>query len=227
MMSVKDVIKNKVYESLGGGTGIDFFGIFFILIMACLIGIYIFWIYKNNSKAAFYSKDLNVTMAGLVVVIAAIMIAMQSNLIVSLGMVGALSIVRFRNAVKSPIDLLYIFWAVSSGIIVGVQLELLAIALCAVMTVLLLILESIPVSKASSLLIIRIGKQEFDWDNLNKIISTYARYHKEKSKNIRKEDTEVIIELRCSKENELLDELRKIEAIDQISYLEYDGEYRG
>lgn len=227
MMSAKDVIKSRVYESMGGGTGIDFLGIFLILIMACLIGIYIFWIYKNNSKAAFYSKDFNVTMAGLVVVIAAIMIAMQSNLIVSLGMVGALSIVRFRNAVKNPIDLLYIFWAVSAGIIVGVRLELLAIVLCAVMTVLLLILESIPASKASSLLIIRIRQPEFDWDNFKKIISTYARYYKEKSKNIRKEETEVIIELKCSKSDELLEELRKIEAIDQISYLEYDGEYRG
>lgn len=227
MMSVKDVIKNKVYESLGGGTGINFWEIFFILLLACLIGIYIFWIYKNNSKAAFYSKDLNITIAGLVVVIAAIMIAMQSNLIVSLGMVGALSIVRFRNAVKNPIDILYIFWAVSAGIIVGVQLELLAIVLCAFMTVLLLIVESIPVSKASSLLIIRIGKQEFDWDNLKKIISVYARYYKEKSKNIRKEETEVIIELKCSKADKLMDELRKIEAIDQISYLDFDGEYRG
>ena len=226
-MSAKDVIKNKVYESFGGGTGITFLGILFILMMACIIGIYIFMVYKYNSKAAFYSKDLNVTMAGLVVVIAAIMIAMQSNLIVSLGMVGALSIVRFRNAVKNPIDLLYIFWAVSAGIIVGVQLELLAIALCAVMTVLLLVLERVPISKASALLVIRTNEQEFDWNNLKNVLDNYARYYREKSKNIRKEEMEVIIELKCLKVDELLEELRKMETIDYISYLEHDGEYRG
>lgn len=184
-------------------------------------------IYKYNSKAAFYSRDLNVTMAGMVVVVAAIMIAMQSNLIVSLGMVGALSIVRFRNAVKNPIDLLYIFWSVSAGIIVGVQLELLAIMMCVIMTILLMVLEVIPVSKASALLVIRTGAEELEWNELNGILDTYARYHKQKSKNIRKEETEVIIELKCSKSDELLSRLKKIEAIDQLSYLEYDGEFRG
>lgn len=105
-MSVKDVIKNSVYQSLGGGAAMSVKTVFLILTAACLIGIYIFLVYKLSSRSAFYSKDLNITMAGMPVVVAAIMIAMQSNLLVSLGMVGALSIVRFRNALKNPLDLL-------------------------------------------------------------------------------------------------------------------------
>lgn len=101
-MSVKDVIKNSVYESLGGGTTMNAKTVILILLLACLAGIYIYAIYKLSSRTAFYSKDLNITMAGMPVIVAAIMIAMQSNLLVSLGMVGALSIVRFRNAVKNP-----------------------------------------------------------------------------------------------------------------------------
>ena len=106
-MSVKDVIKRSVYESLGGGTNLSALHVVLIIGIACLVGLYIFYVYKLTTKSAFYSKDLNVTMAGLPLIIAAIMIAMQSNLLVSLGMVGALSIVRFRNAVKNPLDLLY------------------------------------------------------------------------------------------------------------------------
>lgn len=108
-MSVKDVIKNSIYESLGGGTGLSFNKTMLIILLACLMGIYVYTIYRATSKAAFYSRDLNVTIAGLTVIVVTIMIAMQSNLIVLLGMVGALSIVRFRNAVKNPLDVLYLF----------------------------------------------------------------------------------------------------------------------
>lgn len=80
-------------------------------------------------------------------------------MIVSLGMVGALSIVRFRNAVKNPLDLLYLFWAISAGIIVGVGLYILAIVLCIIMTVLLLILDLIPNFKAPDLLVLH-GAEE-------------------------------------------------------------------
>lgn len=129
-MSIKDVIKSSVYESLGGGTNLSARSILLLLAIAALVGIYIFMVYKLSSKSAFYSRDLNVTLAGMPIIVAAIMIAMQSNLLVSLGMVGALSIVRFRNAVKNPMDLLYLFWSISAGIIVGVGLYLLSFALC-------------------------------------------------------------------------------------------------
>ena len=118
-MSVKDVIKKSVYESLAGGTGLSFKEVVIIFLMAFIIGLYVYMVYKLSSKAAFYSKDTGITIAGMPVVIAAIMVAMQSNLIVSLGMVGALSIVRFRNAVKNPLDILYLFWSISAGIICG------------------------------------------------------------------------------------------------------------
>lgn len=134
-MSVKDVIKSSVYESLAGGTGLHFGEVCFILVLSFIIGGYIFFVYKGFSKSAFYSKDLNVTLATICIVVAAIMVAMQSNLLVSLGMVGALSIVRFRTAVKNPMDLLYLFWSISVGIICGVGLYVLAACLCIIMTI--------------------------------------------------------------------------------------------
>lgn len=225
-MSVKDVIKNSVYESLGGGTGLSFQSIMLILMISCFIGLYIYFVYKNTSKAAFYSKDLNITLAGMTIVVSAILLAMQSNLIVSLGMVGALSIVRFRNAIKNPLDLLYLFWSISAGIICGVGLYLLAILLCVIMTVLLLFLEILPDSKAPSLLVIRAGQGDIDWDAVRGIIKQNSKYFKEKSKSIKNKETEIIIELRTNSEDALLKELESFDSITSLNFLSHDGEYR-
>lgn len=224
-MSVKDVIKNSVYESLAGGTGLSFKEVCMVFLFTFIIGSYIYMVYKLSSKAAFYSKDTGITIAGMPIVIAAIMVAMQSNLIVSLGMVGALSIVRFRNAVKNPLDILYLFWSISAGIICGVGLTLLAILLCIAMTVLLLGVSLIPNSKAESVLVLRSIGGEVDWEEVDRIIRDYAKNRKEKSKSIRNNETEVIYELTISKENDLLERLKQFH-FTQINFLSHDGEFR-
>ena len=225
-MITADIIKNEVYEKLAGGSGWSAAETIMILLVACLVAAYIFAIYKLTSRESFYSRDLNVTMAGMVIVVAAIMIAMQSSLIVSLGMVGALSIVRFRSAVKNPMDLLYLFWAVSAGIICGVRLYVLAIILCVVMTIMLLILQSVPVSKANELLILRSSDDSLDWKEIKKLLNRYCKYCKEKSCNIQNGETERIYEIKLSTQEDLLDELRRIKAIHTVNLLSHDGEYR-
>ena len=225
-MSTKDVIKSSIYENLVGGSNLTASSILLALATAALIGIYIFAVYKLSSKAAFYSKDLNITIAGLPIIIAAIMVAMQSNLIVSLGMVGALSIVRFRNAVKNPLDLLYLFWTISAGIICGVGLKLLAVLLCIVMTILILVLQLLPNSKASSILIIKSNHETTDWKAINDVLHTYAKYVKEKSNSYRYGETEIIFELKTNRQTELLTALKEHKELQQINFLDHDGEFR-
>lgn len=225
-MSIKDVIKSSVYESLGGGTNLSAVNILLILAIACLIGSYIFAVYKLSSKSAFYSKDLNVTMAGMPLIIAAIMIAMQSNLLVSLGMVGALSIVRFRNAVKNPIDLLYLFWSISAGIIIGVGLYILALVLCIIMTILLIVLDMIPNAKAPDLLVLRAASDQMDYTDLETLMKDYCKYHKEKSRCIKNGEVELIIEIKSSKKEELLQKLAAKEHMTQVNCISHDGECR-
>lgn len=197
-----------------------------ILVIACLLGVYIFAVYKLSSKSAFYSKDLNVTMAGMPLIVAAIMIAMQSNLLVSLGMVGALSIVRFRNAVKNPIDLLYLFWSISTGIIVGVGLYVLALVLCIVMTVLLIVLDMVPNAKAPDLLVLRGNAETMDYAEIETLMKSLCRYHKEKSRCIRNGETELIIEMRSSKKEEFLQKLTADKRLTQVNCISHDGECR-
>lgn len=225
-MSTKDVIKSSVYENIAGGSTLTTSSILLILATAALIGIYIYAVYKLSSKAAFYSRDLNITIAGLPVIVAAIMVAMQSNLIVSLGMVGALSIVRFRNAVKNPLDLLYLFWTISAGIICGVGLKLLAVILCVMMTVLILALQLVPNSKGSAILILKTKDENTDWEEINNLLKTYAKYVKEKSNSYRYGETEVIFELKTSNQTELLASLKEHKELQQINFLDHDGEYR-
>lgn len=225
-MSVKDVIKKSVYESLGGGTNLSTWNVVLIVVIACLIGLYLFYVYKLTAKSAFYSKDLNVTIAGLPLIIAAIMIAMQSNLIVSLGMVGALSIVRFRTAVKNPLDLLYLFWSVSAGIIVGVGLYVLAFVLCIVMTILLLVLDMIPNAKAPELLVLRGAASGMDYDGIESILKAHCKYHKEKARTIRNGEVELIIELRPSDKEELLRKLGDMDKFTLVNCIAHDGESR-
>ena len=225
-MSAKDVIKNSVYESVGGGTNLSAKSILLLLVIAALVGIYIFMVYKLSSKSAFYSKDLNVTLAGMPIIVAAIMIAMQSNLLVSLGMVGALSIVRFRNAVKNPMDLLYLFWSISAGIIVGVGLYLLSFVLCIVMTLLLLALDLVPNTKAPDLLVLRALAAEADYEQIENILKDNCKYHKEKSRCIKNGETELIIEIRTKKKGELLEAFSKIKCMTQINCISHDGECR-
>ena len=225
-MSVRDVIKNSVFEAIGSRNGFSVWTVVIILAMACLLGIYIFAVYKLTAKSAFYSKDLNVTMAGLPLIVAAIMIAMQSNLLVSLGMVGALSIVRFRNAVKNPIDLLYLFWSISIGIIVGIGLYLLGSVFSILMTVLLLVMNSVPTGKAPELLILRSMDKKMDYDALYKVIGNNCRYYKEKARCVKNGEVELIIEVRMKDKEELLDELNNMETLTQVNCLAHDGESR-
>ncbi len=225
-MSVKDVVKNSVYEALGGGTGMTAGTVIFILAIACLAGIYIFFVYKLSGKSAFYSKDINITICGMPVIVAAIMVAMQSNLLVSLGMVGALSIVRFRNAVKNPVDLLYLFWSISVGIIVGVGLHTLAVVLSAVMTLLLFVLDLIPNAKAPELLVLRGAFGGIDFAQLYGELGKHCKYYKEKARSVRNEEAEIIIEIRTKEKDALLRGLENLGEFSQVNWISHDGECR-
>lgn len=92
-----------------------------VLGIACILACYIFVVYRLVTKKIFYSKSFNIALAVIAVVTAAIILAVQSSIVISLGMVGALSIVRFRTAVKEPMDLCFLFWSIAVGICCGAR----------------------------------------------------------------------------------------------------------
>lgn len=225
MLSTKDVIKDSVLNSITGGSNITFATIWLSLFTALILGVFIFCIYKSFSKSAFYSKDLNITLAGMPIVIAALMLAMQSDLIVSLGMVGALSIVRFRTAVKNPMDLLYLFWSISGGIICGVGLYLLVVILCIMMTLLIFLLNKAPSQKAPSLLVLRTNS-EIDMSMVDQVLTSKCSYVQENSMVMKNGEKEIIYEVKSKDAGTVVSYLGNLKGVVSVNWLSHSGELR-
>lgn len=164
-------------------------------------------------------------MAVMAVITTAIIVAMQSSLVVSLGMVGALSIVRFRTAIKYPMDLLFLFWSIGIGIITGTELYLLAVILSAAVTLLLLTLDYIPIKKSPYLLVINTTDKKLE-EEVSEIVGRYAKSHQIKSRNINKRGLDMIIELRTSEPSKLVEEISSMLDVENVSLLSHDGETR-
>ena len=224
-MNFSDVIKKSVLEGFSYAD-LSTAKIITTLLITFLIAVYIFFVYKKITKSAFYFKNFNVSMAIISVVTAGIILAMQSSIVISLGMVGALSIVRFRTAIKDPMDLLFLFWSIGSGIICGAGLYKIAIILAVLVTVGILILDMLPARISPYLLIINADTKEVE-DEITDTVKKLAGAYKLKSKNITKDGMDLILEVKVGKEKELVDRLSGMKGITAVSLLAHDGEVKG
>ena len=223
-MSFTDVIKKSILQGFTN-TNIPTIQIVMTLGITFLIALYIFFIYRMVNKTALYDKSFHVSMAIISVITAGIIIAMQSSIVISLGMVGALSIVRFRTAIKNPMDLLFLFWSIGVGIICGAGLFEIALIVSLMVTIGIFFLEFMPDNKKPYLLIIN-GSRELDETEVLDCVRKYSKNVKVRSRNMKKNGTDYIIEVHTKQEKELLVELDKIEAISQLSLLSHEGEVR-
>ena len=223
-MKFSDVIKKSVLEHFNSGN-IDTTTILVVLGMALLLGLFIYLIYRVNTRSGFYNRNLNKTLAAMPVITAGIMLAMQSNLVISLGMVGALSIVRFRNAVKDAIDLTFLFWSISIGIITGAGLFELAVILSLCMAVLIFALDLLPNFRAPYLLVISSDSEVKEEDLLN-VVKNYDKKAQVRSRNMTMRETEWIIELQTKHQDSLIKEVTAVEGINTINLLSHDGDIR-
>ena len=223
-MNFSDVIKKSVLQSFSY-SDITTITILVTLFITFVLACYIFMIYRLVTKSAFYVKSFNVSMAIISVVTAGIILAMQSSIVISLGMVGALSIVRFRTAIKDPMDLLFLFWSIGTGIICGAGLFNVAVLLCILVTVGILVLDLFPVKKAPYLLIVNSSDGDLE-ESLLKIVEEMASHQKVKSRNLTKSGLDLIIELRTDRGPELVKKIGGLEAVNAVSLMAHDGEIR-
>lgn len=220
-MSFNDIIKNSVLEGFSS-SNISTAKIILTLVICLLIAIYIFFVYRHITQTTFYDKSFSVSMAIISVVVAGIILAMQSNLVISLGMVGALSIVRFRTAIKEPMDLLFLFWSIGTGIMCGAGLYQLSIIVALVCTMGILLLQVIPIRTSPYLVIINAKTKETESAILN-IIKKYSPKYRIDSKNIRQQGMDLIIEVRTNDANKLVDELSEIDSVSTASLMYHDS----
>lgn len=194
-----------------------------VLGISCMLACYIYVVYRLITKKTFYSKSFNIALAVIAVVTAAIILAVQSSIVISLGMVGALSIVRFRTAVKEPMDLCFLFWSIAVGICCGARVMEVAIILSALLTVLVVILDRLPVGRAPMILILNLKDLGKEPEIMN-VVKKYSRYFKVKSRNVSSVKCNLIVEVRVKEEYEMVQEIAGMEGIDSVSLVSHDGE---
>ncbi|MEQ2577647.1 DUF4956 domain-containing protein [Hominiventricola aquisgranensis] len=221
-MGFKDVFKKSFLE---GFTSMDITTgkIAATLIVTALLALYIFAIYRLVTRKVFYSKNFNISLAVMSLITAAIILAMQSNLVISLGMVGALSIVRFRTAIKDPMDLAFLFWSISIGIICGAGLYEIALVTSVGVTVFILVLDMLPVGKAPMMLVVNSSEMNGEKAVLD-VVGKYARYYKVKSRNLSKGRLDLVIELKVKEESALVSEVAALDGMISASMISHDGE---
>jgi len=222
MKTFADIIKKPILQELNAGN-ITTTTILLTLAVTSVLALYIFVVYYFATRRNFYSKSFHIALALIAVITASIILSMQSNLVISLGMVGALSIVRFRTAIKDPMDLIFLFWSISIGIICGAGLFSIAFIASLVITIGLFLLELTPFGKAASLLIVNCDSMEPEQEILN-IVRKYSKMVQMKSRNVTKDKMDVIISCKPADEHGLVAEVSEVAHVYGVSLLEHDGE---
>lgn len=194
------------------------------LLIAFAVGVFIFWIYKMNFRGVMYSQNYALSLVLLCIITAPVVLCIRQSLALSLGMVGALSIVRYRTAVKDPMDLLYLFWAVADGIAIGAGMFYIALLVMAIMTVLLLVLRRRKGPRDEMYILLVHYDGAGVEETIRRAFGTCP--YKIMSKTLRKKDVEMAVELRLKHNNlSLLDTLRAVEGVLDATLVQYGGDY--
>ena len=223
-MSVKDMIKKSVLES-GVFDQYNISSILGALVAALALGILIFLVYRRFYTGVIYSRTFAVTLVGMTVLTCMVTLAISTNVVISLGMVGALSIVRFRTAVKDPMDLLYLFWAITTGITSGAGMYVLALIAAAIMILMIILFYSRQQRGRIYIAVIHYSGDEAG----DEVIRCFGkRKYFIKSKTMRKEKTEMAVEIFCKQADmDFMEKIRAIEHVDDVTLIQYNGEYHG
>ncbi len=223
-MSVQDFIKKSILES-GAYDGASLASIALGLITALLMGAVIYLIYSKFYVGVIYSRSFAVTLVGMTILTTMVTLAISTNIVISLGMVGALSIVRFRTAVKDPLDLLYLFWAITTGITSGAGMYLLVLVTAVVMIIMIMIFYRKQQKGRIYIAVIHFVGDEVG-DNVIRAFGKMKYFVK--SKTVRKGRTELAVELYCKNNDTFfLDKIRDIDGVDDATLIQYNGEYHG
>lgn len=223
-MSVQDFIKKSILES-GAFDGASLTSIALGLVTAVLMGALIYFIYSKFYVGVIYSRSFAITLVGMTVLTAMVTLAISTNIVISLGMVGALSIVRFRTAVKDPLDLLYLFWAITTGITSGAGMYLLVVITAVVMIGMIILFYNKQQKGRIYIAVIHYIGDEVG-DNVIRAFGKIKYFIK--SKTVRKGKTEMAVEVYC-KDNDMffLDKIRDLDGVEDATLIQYNGEYHG
>lgn len=193
------------------------------LIFSFLLGLFIYYIYHRSYRGVIFNQPFALTLSAMTVLSTLITLAISSNIALSLGMVGALSIVRYRTAIKDPMDIMYLFWAVATGIAVGAKMHYLALLGALILVVLFWILNNQQQRKQMYILLFHYSLK--DTENELRRILRKNRYQI-KSKTMRDDTVEMAVEIIVKNDNiAFLEEIKELPTVSDVTLVQYDGEY--
>ena len=196
--------------------------IVFSLLMAFAVGLFIAWVYRRNFRGVMYSNNFTLTLVLMTMITCPVVMCIKESIQLSMGMVGALSIVRFRTAVKDPLDTAYMFWALTMGILLGAgQFFLTALTVVGIAILITVVVNMQSRRMNSFLLVLRMGDEA---ERAASQIVASVRNQQLKSKTVSSNGIEATYEVRVDKPDALLNKLRAVQGVYDATLVSYSGE---
>ena len=220
-MSFKDIFKKSFLSQFNSDLSTT--SIIMALLITAVIAVYIFAVYRVVCRKAFYSRSFAISLPVIAMITASVIIAVQSSIVISLGMVGALSIVRFRTAVKDPMDLAFLFWSISVGITCGATLYEVAVEASILITLVMLGLHYVPNVKPALILLVN-GTDVEVQEEVKQVLEENTSWYKIKSRNVSASGMDMIVELKTKQEDTLAQKILAVPGVENATLMTHDGE---
>ena len=223
-MSFSDIFKSSFLENVNSVSLLD---MTLALVLAFGVGMFIFLIYKKTYAGVMYSSSFGVTLVALTMITALVILAVTSNVVLSLGMVGALSIVRFRTAIKEPLDIAFLFWSIAVGIVLAAGFIPLAVIGSVVIGVILLVFANTK-SHANPYIVVLSCSDKASEDRAMNLLGENTKRCVCKSKTVRRGLIELNLEVRLKDDNtDFVNSLCELEGVESAVLVSYNGDYIG
>ena len=223
-MTFNDIFKSSFLENV---TSVSILDMVIAMVLAFAIGMFIFLVYKKTYQGVMYSSSFGVTLVALTMITTLVILAVTSNVVLSLGMVGALSIVRFRTAINEPLDIAFLFWSIAVGIVLAAGMIPLAVFGSIIIGIILIVFVNKKTYMMPYIIVLSCTGHDAEMKASEFIKSKVDRFVV-KSKSARKGETELNIEIRLKGDNtDFVNELADMEGINSAVLVSYNGEYMG
>ena len=221
-MTFNDIFKSSFLESV---TGFSLSEVLLAMLFAVIVGLFIFWVYKKTFTGILYSSGFALTLIGLTLVTTLVIIAVTSNVVLSLGMVGALSIVRFRTAIKEPMEIVFLFWSIAVGIVIGAGMIPLAVLGSVIIGIILLIFANRKNVENAYILVLNCENEEAE-NTAAELLKNTVKKYRIKSKTVNADGIELTSELKIKDDKmAFVNQMNKITGVKNATLVSYNGVY--
>lgn len=222
-MGVFEEIINTIIGRIGHDVG-SLGEILSMLLMVLIMSLYEFMVYRLVSHKSMYNKSFHISIMILPFFIGAIIMALQSNLVITLGTIGALAIIRYRTAVKDPVDMMYILWSIFVGISCGCQLYELCILTSLIVTIVLLLINVLSGKLFRNPFVLVLNCNEDCEEQLTNLVKENSKNYRLKSRNYTSSGIDFVYEIDSKDTSSLTNKLKELSSVSKFSLIEYDNE---